>query len=148
LNVLFAAIISAAMGAGVAIQIAMNGQNRGVLGHPFHAALLNIAGALTSCLLVMLLLRLAWPSAEQYRALPPLNWLTGLFGVSYLVISAWLVPQHGAAKVFLFALVGQLLATALIDHIGAFDTPEQPLSPLRALGLVLVFVGAVCVIQK
>lgn len=148
MNLLAAAAMSAAIGAGVAVQIAMNGQNRGILGHPFQAAFLNIAGAFTLCLALIMLLGIAWPSFAQYKAVPVQNWFTGVFGVAYLVVAAFLVPLFGTAKVFVFALLGQLVATAAIDHFGWLGTPEQPLSLKRALGLALVFGGAWLVTEK
>jgi transporter family-2 protein len=148
MNILVAAAMSAAIGAGVAVQIAMNGQNRMILGHPFHAAFLNIAGAFTICLAIITVMAIAWPSVTQYRAIPAQNWLTGVFGVSYLVVAAFLVPIFGTAKVFIFALLGQLVATAAIDHFGWLGTPQQPLDLKRAAGLALVFGGALLVTDK
>jgi len=51
----------------------------------------------------------------------------------------------GAAALFAFILAGQSLASLAVDHFGWVGFAENPVTPGRLLGVVLVVAGVVVV---
>lgn len=53
------------------------------------------------------------------------------------------VPELGAASAIITIIVGQLLATSVIDHFGLIGAKQIPMDWQRVVGLVLMAVAIV-----
>jgi len=135
-------------GVAVAIQLALNGQNRSSLGGPLWAALANNAVGLVGLCLALLLVGARLPDATSVRSVPLLHWCAGLLGAAFITMNACVTPRLGLATTFLLVLAGQLAASLVIDHYGWVTGTPKPASPAMVVGVGLVAVGALFVIRS
>jgi transporter family-2 protein len=105
-----------AAGVGIAWQQATNGRLRQRVGTPVIATLVNfIGGTILLGLAAAVHLALVGPG----NALPAEPWLYlgGAIGVAYIILSAALVAYTGVLLLGLGVVVGQLIASIIIDAI-------------------------------
>lgn len=81
---------------------------------------------------------LSWKERPRLHHLFP-----GVCGVLYVGASVFLTGYTGIALFLVLIVTGQLLCSALLDHLGVGRTEPKPLTPLRALAL-LAGVGGAC----
>ncbi len=149
-SLLLPILMTVAAGAAVAMQPAFNGQLAAMLGSPIRAALASFtAGATILFLLVLALVpRDGLPDARTLAQVPLHLWVTGgALGSVLVTTSAWAAPKIGTGIFFAILVAAQLLAALLLDHFGLLGIPERPINPARALGAVLLVVGAVLVVR-
>jgi transporter family-2 protein len=137
-------LLAAAVGACFALQASANGKFRLNLASPLWAAFLSICGTFITAITTMAVLRPATPSAEAFRTAPWWNWIGGPLGALIVLGGALLVSELGAALFIALVVAGQLLTSLFLDHFALLGLPEQPLSPGRVLGAVLVVAGVIC----
>ncbi|WP_461240122.1 DMT family transporter [Paucilactobacillus sp. N302-9] len=70
-------------------------------------------------------------------------WLGGVIGGAYILCSAWLVPMLGTGQVVILALFGQLLFSAIVEHMGLFDSFAVPIAREKIIGLIVMFISVV-----
>ena len=137
-----------AMGAGacIALQASANGKFRENLGdNPLFAAFLSICGTFITAVTVMLILRPQLPSAVAMRAAPWWNWIGGPLGALIVLAGAALTQKLGAAPFIALVVGGQLLCSLLLDHYALMGLTQQPVTPGRVLGALLVVAGVLCI---
>lgn len=132
-------------GVAISLQAPINAVAGERLGHPLGAATLSfIVGTL--CLIVVTLLtapnQIGWGSAQS---LPPLLWLGGVLGAFYVTIAIVLAPAIGVGALITLVLAGQVTASLVIDHYGWLGLASHEITAGRAVGAVLVIVGALLV---
>ena len=66
----------------------------------------------------------------------------GAYFVTMTIVS---VPRLGAMSVMALLIAGQMTMSLVMDHFGWLGIPSQPISPLRVLGALLLFVGVVLI---
>ena len=72
-------------------------------------------------------------------------WLGGVFGAIFVIGAATLSPLIGTGATVIGILAGTIIAGQAIERFGLFGSPRSVLQPVRLLGLLLVFAGAVIV---
>lgn len=82
----------------------------------------------------------------QWEGIPLVYFVGGCLGVLVVAASNYAVQHIGAVLFSVLLLAFQLLTSAVIDHFGLMGGDTIPLTGPRALGLVLLVVGAVLVI--
>lgn len=137
-------LLAAAAGACIAMQASANGNFRKNIDSPLFAAFFSICGTILTAAAAMALLRPPGPSAEALRSTPWWNWIGGPLGALIVLAGATLVSELGAALFIASVVAGQLLCSLFLDHFALLGLPEQPLTPGRVLGAVLVVAGVVC----
>ena len=78
---------------------------------------------------------------EVSSTIEPWIVLNGVCGFTILTIAALTFPRIGAASVIVLMLTGQLVTGILIDHFGLLNIPRHPVSLLRIVGVIFVFLG-------
>jgi transporter family-2 protein len=78
---------------------------------------------------------------------PAWLWLAGLIGGFYVITLTYAPPRIGTLATIGVLIVGQLITGALVDAFGLFGDPVR-FDVVRALGLVLLVVGALLVLRK
>ena len=134
------------MGMCSASQTAANGYLGEVLGSSIQAGAVNLGVGVTLLFLLSILLkdsRTALLSGIEPG--PWWMWLGGVFGAIFVVGAATLSPLIGTGATVIGILAGTILAGQIIERLGLFGAPRSVLRPVRVLGLVLVFAGAVLV---
>lgn len=126
-------------GVGIPIMATLNAGVGQQLQNPVAASVtLFVAALLLSCLA---LFATGMPSASQLAAVPAWRYLGALLVVFYILSITWAGPRIGIGNAVFFVLLGQLIATAAIDHWGLWGAPVTPLSVKRALGIAVMALG-------
>ena len=73
--------------------------------------------------------------------LPAYHYLAGVLVAFYVLSITFAAPRFGIANAVFFVLLGQIIASALIDHFGLFGAPQSSLTVQRGVGIVLMAVG-------
>ena len=144
LPLLLAAIL---VGIALPVQAGVNAQLRVGVGHPLFAALVSFAVGTLALLGLNLALRVPLPAGEAVTRLPWWHWIGGLLGACYIYLAILLAPRVGAATLVASIVAGQMATSLLLDHFGWVGYPQQPLTPTRAVGALLV-IGGVLLIQR
>lgn len=134
------------MGMCSASQTAANGYLGKVLGSSIQAGAVNLGVG------VILLFLLSMIPKDSRKALlsgiepgPWWMWLGGLFGAIFVIGAATLSPIIGTGATVIGILAGTILSGQLIERFGLFGAPRSVLQPIRVIGLLFVFLGAVMV---
>jgi transporter family-2 protein len=135
-------------GAAVAAQIGINAQLRAAAGSALWATNISFAVSMLAGLVVAgvaaALGRITFPDQALWRA-PWWVWIGGLGGAMYVLFAILLTRRLGIAVLSAAGILGQLVASLVIDHYGWLGAPVQRLSATRVLGAILLTIGAALV---
>ena len=134
-----------AAGAMLPIQFGINAQLASWLDSPLRATLVSFAVGTLALFLVMLAADRDWPSVDRIGGAPWWVWAGGLLGAFYVLGSVVSAPKLGAATLVAVILAGQAAASLLVDHFGWVGFEENPVTPGRLLGVLLVASGVALV---
>jgi transporter family-2 protein len=132
-------------GVSLAVQAPINAMASTRLGHPLGAATLSFAVGTICLVAVTLLMARSQIDWTKLAGMPPLLWLGGVLGVSYIMIAILLTPVIGVGALLALAIAGQIIASLALDHYGLLGLVGHEITMGRAAGAVLVVVGAVMV---
>lgn len=135
------ALLAVTVGAFLAVQAGVNVQLTPWIGHPLHAAFVSFAVGTLGLLVIALLIGQPWPSARHVASAPWWVWTGGLLGGAYIMATVLVAPRLGAAVMFSLVVVGQMLASLILDHFGLLGYPQHAVNPLRLLGAALLVAG-------
>lgn len=136
-----------AAGMGVAVQFGVNGQLRRLSGQPIWASFISFVVGTVALFLCFLTTRRAWPAGGELAHAPWWVWTGGLLGAFYVVVSVVSGPRLGSATLVACVIVGQLIASVVIDHFGWIGYPVHAVSPGRIIGALLLVAGVACVLR-
>lgn len=146
---LFFILLAILAGAMLPVQGVVNGQFGRVLDNVVLAALISfIIGSLT--LLLVFLFRNNWSVGNSLQGLPdasPVLYTGGVLGATYVTLIAMLIPKIGVANTMIAVILGQVLLSLLLDHLGVLGLEVREISWLRILGSGLVVSGLVLVVK-
>jgi transporter family-2 protein len=131
-----------AVGVIVSMQPAINAQVAGKLGSAMVAAICSIA---ISLMLVVAAWGVIGRFEMQWSRAASLPWwvlVSGTAGAVFVLGGILAAPRIGVAMFFICIVLGQLIGAAVADQIGAFGLEPQPISWLRATGILFVIAGA------
>lgn len=128
-------------GIAIAVQAPLNGALGKTLGAAFPAAAVSFAVGFLA-LVALSYATVSHPFA-RLGAVPLWQWAGGLLGAYYVwsVISG--VPTLGVVTAMAALILGQMAGALVLDAIGAFGVPVQPVSLTRVLAVGLVAAGVV-----
>ncbi|WP_207999177.1 DMT family transporter [Macrococcus lamae] len=69
-----------------------------------------------------------------------------MLGVIGLTGNILLFPKLGGVQTVLLPLMGQIIASMLIDTFGLFNAPQQPFTLLRGVGILILISGLICIV--
>ncbi len=133
-------------------QHGMNRRFSTLAGNAIHGGILNfIVGLLATLLLWAILTRAHLPSravlttgGEHAGGGPWWMWLGGVCGAVYVCAAVYALPRIGSAYHVSALVIGQLLAATIIDHFGLMGLDVKPATTGKAIGLLLMVAGVVC----
>jgi transporter family-2 protein len=136
-----------ATGAGVSFvfQQAVNANLRAEIGSPWWAGFISYLGGTFAMFAAIIALREPWLTAPALARTSWMSWTGGIFGAIYIAISILLLPRLGAALVVALIVLGQMLGALAFDHFALLGVPENPISPARVAGAVLLVAGVVLI---
>ncbi len=140
------ALLAVGAGACIALQASANGKFRENLGgNALLAAYLSICCTFCTATFAVLLMRPPLPSPAALRETQWWNWIGGPLGALIVLAGAALTRELGAALFIALVVGGQLLCSLLLDHFALMGLKEQPVTPGRVLGALLVVAGVLCI---
>lgn len=128
-------------GMGLVVQVSMNAAIGHALGRPVLGALVNFIVGLLALTLYATAIRTPVPTREMIASAPAWAWLGGLMGAFYVAITTIAGPRLGAVVILAAAVAGQMIASLIVDHFGLLGFPEQPITAMRVLGVLLLCSG-------
>jgi transporter family-2 protein len=140
-----AILITAAAGGLIALQAPINatlGRSTGSL-----AAALISFGIGTIALALIVVLAGQAGGIASITEVSPVYLIGGLLGAVYVTCALIAVKSVGAGGVAAGTITGQLIASVVIDRIGAFGLEPTALSLTRIAGVALLLVGTVLIVR-
>ena len=137
--------ITTAAGGPVALQAPINatlGKSTGSLA----AALISFAIG-TVALAMIVVISGQGGAIAHVTDVGPVYLLGGLLGAVYVTCALVAVPVVGAGGVAAGTITGQLIASLVIDRLGAFGLEQTPITFGRVAGVVLLLLGTVLVVR-
>ena len=135
------ALWAAAAGALIPVMAVLNGRLGRGLGEPLHAPVILFVVGLLACVATALLSTRTLPNPVMLADVNALNLAGGLIVAFYVISATLLAPRFGVGNFILFAMVAQIIVSALIDHFGWFGVTPRPVNLMRAGGITLLLVG-------
>ena len=145
-NLLFL-FIALCAGGLLPIQGSINAHLGKSLNHPLQATFISFFGAVIFLFLLLLALNPQLPSVSQLKATPAFYFSGGVYGVIFVTAILMLAPRIGIANTLVATIIGQLIVSVILDHIGAFGLLRHPVNGSRLLGCVGLMVS-LYLIQK
>ena len=127
-------------GAVLPLQTLINGRLSGVYGSPVLAGATSFQIGALALFAAHFAFRTSSGSFRLTEA-PPWIWAGGLLGAIYMVGAIASVPKLGAASMISLVVLGQVLASILLDHYGVLSQIAHPVSAMRLGGALLVIAG-------
>lgn len=137
--------LTAAAGGLIALQAPINaglGRSTGSL-----AAALVSFGVGTIALAVIVVIAGEAGSVASLADASPVYLLGGLLGAVYVACALVAVPVVGAGGVAAGTITGQLIASLVVDRLGAFGLEQTPITFGRVVGVVLLMLGTLLLIR-
>jgi len=126
----------------ISFQTAINSRLRGFIGSPYQASFVSFTvGTLFLAAILLLSRQPLGVSQHLLATLPWWIWIGGLLGVIFLTTNILLFPHIGAIQTAIMPILGQVIMGLIIDNFGWFHSPQQALTPIRLLGLLIALIG-------
>jgi transporter family-2 protein len=140
---LTSAAVALAVLAGLAgsVQVAVMGRLGGRIG-VLEALTFSTIVQLLLSLSLLLVARLGFGGLGSAVRAPAWMWLGGLMGLTVVFTITFAQPRIGTTATIGILIAGQLVMGAAIDRFGLFGVDRIGISLPRALGIVLLAIGA------
>lgn len=134
--------IGITIGIIVSFQTAVNSRLRRFIGSPYQASFVSFAiGTLFLAVITLLDHQSLLVSGTLLATQPWWIWIGGLLGVIFLTTNILLFPHIGAVQTAIMPILGQVIMGSVIDNFGWFNATKQPLTLIKAIGLLLALAG-------
>jgi bacterial/archaeal transporter family-2 protein len=145
-NLLFL-MLALCVGGLLPIQGTLNAHLGKSLNHPLQATFISFFGAMILLVVLLLVLHPSLPTISQLKSTPAIYYTGGIYGVIFVTTILVLAPRIGIANTLVATIIGQLIVSVFLDHIGAFGLPRHPVNGFRLLGCIGLLVS-LYLIQK
>src|SRR5690606_2177293 len=115
------------------------------IGGALNATLLSFIIGTSALAIILAVMRPALPTLAGFSSVPVWAYAGGLMGLIYVASATFLAPKLGAATLLALVIAGQMIASLVIDQYGLVGFPENPITLLRVLGVVLLVAGVVLI---
>jgi transporter family-2 protein len=131
--------LTVAVGCLITLHIAMNARIGTITGN---GNLANSAFWLMGCVASFAISRGYQPGfLARISAAPTWLLLAGAIGASIAAFNNAMIPRIGIANLTFCLFLGQVVASALLATTGILSGGRDPITPLRAIGILLVVAG-------
>lgn len=128
-----------AIGVLISVMLLANGALQAAFGAK--AALLVIHATGTLAMIPILFLKRA--PLKALDCVPPYLFLAGAVGVALVFLNNTTVASIGLTLTIAFGVVGQLIASGIVDRYGLFGLQRRPGNWRKIAGLALILAGVV-----
>jgi len=140
-------LVAFVAGLMLTVQVGLNATLGRAVGNIRFAVLSNFTVGLIGILIYVVAARDAWPTRQVLAAVPMWAWCGGLLGAFYVAVATLVGPRIGAAALLALTVLGQLMASLLVDQFGWLGFPLQPLSATRIAGALLLLGGVGLIVR-
>ena len=119
----------------------MNGVLRNGLVNPWLATLVSFATIVALFVIVSVMIPRPLPTAEALEKMPWWAPLGGIIGAFAVVAGLLFVDRVGAGPFAAMTVSANLIMSVAIDHFGWLGVNEHAISPLRAVGVLVLCAG-------
>ena len=134
--------LSLAAGIMIAIMVTANGMLAAIMGTWVSLVVIHLVGLLTAGL--FLIIRKS--TKDIIRGVPFTYMLGGALGVVTILLNNLCVNNIGVAMTLGLALVGQIIASAAVEHFGVLGMKKKRISFKKTPAYILMIAGAVLMI--
>lgn len=106
--------------------------------------IIHIGGVLV---ILIPLLFLKGGNLGNWRSLPWYALVAGTMGLIVVGGASFMIPRIGVAASITLIIAGQLVISSVLDHYGLLGVHIRHMDWQRALGLLIVFVGALLTVR-
>lgn len=138
-------LLAMLVGLATSYQPGANAKFASVNSSPIYGGIANFGIGFTIVLIVTMLMRAPPPTGAKLATLPWWAWSGGFLGAFFVCMAILLIRRMGAANYFAAMVVGQFVGSMVIDHFGHVGLPVHSFSWGRAVGVVLMLAGLVCI---
>lgn len=138
-------LIALVAGMCVPIQAGINVRLGNHIGGPIPAAFISFLVGTIALAIYLALVKTGFTVRGAAEHTSWWYWSGGLLGAVFVSATIFLAPRLGATTMLAAIVFAQMLSSLIVDHYGLLDFPVKTASPLRILGVILVFVGVVLV---
>jgi transporter family-2 protein len=140
-------LVALVAGALLPLQALVNGRLGSALGSPLWASMSQnfVGAAAMGC--VILAVREPPPPVGQIAAAPLWGWVGGALGMIYVLSALLATPRLGATRAMTVVIVGQLVASVLLDQFGVLHQ-ARPANLATFAGLALLAAGAFLILSR
>ncbi|WP_439256633.1 DMT family transporter [Lonepinella sp. BR2271] len=137
------------IGAGIALQTAINAKLRLAVSSPFIASNISfLVGTLCLFCFGLLSAQSFLVDTQSLANTPFWMWLGGFLGTIALTTNILLFPHLGGVQTVIMVILGQVSMGLIIDHFSLFHTPQYAFSLSRLLGAILLLSGIFLVVRR
>lgn len=136
-----AVLLTVLAGLAGSIQVAVMGRFGGRIG-VLEALTFSTAVQLALSLAILLTVRTGVGGLGGALRTPAWMWLGGVMGLTVVGTITFAQPRIGATATIGILIAGQLVMGAVIDRLGLFGVERIEISLPRAIGIVLLGIGA------
>ncbi|WP_022868794.1 DMT family transporter [Schaalia vaccimaxillae] len=124
------------------LQTAINSRLRAAVTSPIFASLISFTVG-TVALILVVSINPGDPLGiiSIASSIPWWQWLGGVMGLIFLTTNILIFPRLGGVETAIWPVLGEILASVVIDHFGWLEVTERPVNLLRGIGLIFVIAG-------
>jgi transporter family-2 protein len=141
-----AVVLTAVVGGMVALQGPINSQLGKTIG-TFQAAFFSFLTGTIILAVIAGLARGGFGQIAEARTLAPQYLIGGALGACYVSTVLVTVRTLGAGGIVAATIAGQLTMGVVIDQFGLLGLDKDPISAMKALGVLLLAVGTLLVVR-
>ena len=134
-------ILAALGGSAITVQAGLNAQVGRMLGHPLWATLVSLTVSVISIVPLLVIFRVTPPNLSTLDSAPWWVWVGGALGAFFITVALMAAPELGAVVFVSAVVMGQTIASILLDQFAIAGFPSRPVTIWRVLGALLVVVG-------
>lgn len=138
-------VLSLVSGFALTLQVGINGVLRSKTGNPILSSLISFGVGTLGLAIVLFSTVLngssTLPTANNIKNASWWMFIGGLFGAFYIFTTILASPKIGFANMFSLVICGQIILAVIFDHFGLLGNQIHLLTPLRALGIILLILG-------
>ena len=148
LGIYFLLPLSVLVGFSFASQAGINSQLRIALSNPIQAAFISFLIGTIVLGIIALVQGDTWFKPNSLTLIPWWAWLGGFLGAFNIAMSIFLAPKLGAMVLAISIVVGQIMASLVLDQNGWLGYPKMDITINRIIGALFVIIGLILVVKK
>jgi len=134
-------ILAALGGSAITVQAGLNAQVGRMLGHPLWATLVSLTVSIISIVPLLVIFRVTPPHLSSLDSAPWWVWIGGALGAFFITVALMTAPELGAVIFVSAVVMGQTIASLVLDHFAIAGFPSRPVTLMRIAGALLVVAG-------